>query len=131
FFIWENCFSQDYFFFVILLYSYQLHGKYIMCGRDLLLSNEEIVRFEFQNKKHSLSRIFNELLDDWNVTLIHYRHYGSDMCSLLMGIDFPSDPSCNPQKEFFFLNLRSAGINFSLETSNPLLTRLIPAKQSY
>ncbi|KAK9365710.1 tryptophan synthase beta subunit-like PLP-dependent enzyme [Lipomyces kononenkoae] len=66
------------------------HGRYLVGGRAKV-ENERIYRFEFPERPGALKKFLDGLKIGWNITLFHYRNYGSDVGQILAAISVPPE----------------------------------------
>jgi threonine dehydratase len=66
----------------------RLHIRHMVGGRARV-SNERIYRFEFPERPGALLKFLRGMKTDWNISLFHYRNYGSEYGRVLMGIQVP------------------------------------------
>jgi threonine dehydratase len=94
------------------------HARYLVGGRSSLVAEERLFRFNFPERPGALLRFLQCLhnnANQYNVSLFHYRNYGSDQGKVLAGIQVATDK----QEEFnnFLLNLN---YTYTEETNNPV-----------
>ena len=66
----------------------RLHIRHMVGGRADV-ANERILRFEFPERPGALLQFLKGMKSDWNISLFHYRNYGSEYGRVLMGIQVP------------------------------------------
>lgn len=59
------------------------HIRYMVGGRAMV-KDEVLYRFEFPERKNALLNFLAEVSSKWNITLFHYRNYGSAYSSVLV-----------------------------------------------
>jgi threonine dehydratase len=91
----------------------RLHIRHMVGGRADV-ENERILRFEFPERPGALLRFLRGMESDWNISLFHYRNYGSEYGRVLMGIQVPPEDD-----ESFRAFLQSTGYAFKAEEDNP------------
>jgi threonine dehydratase len=85
-----------------------------MVGGRAPVENERILRFQFPERPGALLRFLRGMQSDWNISLFHYRNYGSEYGRVLMGIQVP-DADDERFREF----LDQTGYNYTTEADNP------------
>lgn len=68
----------------------KLHIRHLGGGRPLSDHNEEIYRFEFPERPGALLNFLNNLGQDWNISLFHYRNHGAAYGRVLVGMQVPN-----------------------------------------
>ena len=68
----------------------RLHIRHMVGGRAQV-ANERIYRFEFPERPGALLKFLRGMKTDWNISLFHYRNYGSEYGRVLMGIQVPEE----------------------------------------
>jgi threonine dehydratase len=91
----------------------RLHIRHMVGGRADV-ENERILRFEFPERPGALLTFLRGMESDWNISLFHYRNYGSEYGRVLMGIQVPPEDD-----ESFRTFLRSTGYAYKTEEDNP------------
>lgn len=91
----------------------KLHARHMVGGRVAGLEDELIYRFQFPERPGALLRFLNNMSEDWNITLFHYRNHGADYGRVLAGIQVP--PGDRPR---FKDRLEELGYPFWDETEN-------------
>jgi threonine dehydratase len=91
----------------------RLHIRHMVGGRARV-SNEQILRFQFPERSGALLQFLRGMQSDWNISLFHYRNYGSEYGRILMGIQVPDEDA-----ESFSQFLRDTGYHFTIEAANP------------
>lgn len=91
----------------------RLHIRHMVGGRARV-ENERILRFQFPERPGALLQFLKGMQSDWNISLFHYRNYGSEYGRVLMGIQVPSDDD-----ERFHQFLENTGYRYTLEADNP------------
>lgn len=92
----------------------KLHLRHLVGGHAPQAENEVVYRFEFPEKPGALLNFLNNMGDDWNISLFHYRNHGADFGRVLVGIQVP--PEDQNQFADFLVNL---GYRHWDETDNP------------
>jgi threonine dehydratase len=82
---------------------------------DLSSNNERILRFQFPERPGALLQFLKGMQSGWNISLFHYRNYGSEYGRVLMGIQVPAR-----DEERFQEFLASTGYNYTEEADNPV-----------
>lgn len=88
------------------------HARY-MVGGHAGAKNERVFRFRFPEKPGALARFLSLLNMEWNISMFHYRNNGSDIASVLAGIQVP-DNCCDSLHNF----LHQVGYPYTDETEN-------------
>ncbi len=91
----------------------RLHIRHMVGGRANVV-NERILRFQFPERPGALMQFLRGMKTDWNISLFHYRNYGSEYGRVLMGIQVPAD-----DEDRFQDFLRNTGYRHTVEAENP------------
>jgi len=91
----------------------RLHIRHMVGGRADV-ENERILRFEFPERPGALLRFLRGMKSGWNISLFHYRNYGSEYGRVLLGIQVP--PEDDARFDDF---LKSTGYSYMVEDANP------------
>jgi len=91
----------------------RLHIRHMVGGRARV-AHEQIVRFHFPERAGALLQFLRGMKSDWNISLFHYRNYGSEYGRVLMGIQVPDEDS-----EKFSAFLEETGYSYAIEADNP------------
>jgi threonine dehydratase len=94
----------------------KLHVKHMVGGRapqDVISKGELLFRVRFPEKPGALIKFLDNLSDNWNITLFHYRNQGAAYGRVLVG--FQAKPS---EKNKLIKQLKKSGYPFWDETSN-------------
>ncbi len=89
------------------------HIRYMVGGPSFAATNERLFHFDFPERPGALSQFLNQLGQNWNISLFHYRNHGADKGRVLCGIQVP--PKTEKQFDQFLTNL---GYDFTDETTN-------------
>lgn len=92
----------------------KLHLRHLVGGHAPEAENEVIYRFEFPERPGALSNFLNNMGENWNISLFHYRNHGADIGRVLVGIQVPPN-----EKETFQIFLSKVGYESWDETGNP------------
>ena len=92
----------------------KLHLRHLVGGHAPEAENEVIYRFEFPERPGALSNFLNNMGENWNISLFHYRNHGADIGRVLVGIQVPPN-----EKETFQIFLSQLGYPSWDETVNP------------
>ncbi|OJD19929.1 threonine ammonia-lyase, biosynthetic [Emergomyces pasteurianus Ep9510] len=65
------------------------HIRYLAGGRSNV-DDERLFMFEFPERRGALVKFLKTLRPDQNISLFHYRNYGSDVAKVLAGIQCPA-----------------------------------------
>ena len=68
----------------------KLHIRHLGGGRTPSECNEEVYRFEFPERPGALLNFLNNLGQDWNISLFHYRNHGAAYGRVLVGLQVPN-----------------------------------------
>jgi threonine dehydratase len=97
----------------------RLHIRHMVGGRADV-ENEHILRFEFPERPGALLRFLRGMKTDWNISLFHYRNYGSEYGRVLLGIQVP--PEDDLRFEEF---LQNTGYSYKVEDDNPAFNMFV------
>eukprot|EP00922_Rhytidocystis_sp_ex-Travisia-forbesii_P015170 GHVS01022653.1.p1 GENE.GHVS01022653.1~~GHVS01022653.1.p1 ORF type:complete len:564 (-),score=66.97 GHVS01022653.1:1186-2877(-) len=102
----------------------KVHGRYIVggCGSEVL-TDELLYAFEFPENPGALKRFLYSLSEEWNISLFHYRNYGSDVGKVLVGIQVP--PATGKSFEGFLLTMQALGYTYREETHNDMYRQFL------
>ncbi len=92
----------------------KLHLRHLVGGRAPQALHEVVYRFEFPEKPGALMKFLDNMGQDWNISLFHYRNHGADFGRVLVGMQVPP----NEQAEFAVF-LQNLGYTYWDETDNP------------
>ena len=90
----------------------RLHIRHMVGGRANV-KNEHLYRFEFPERPGALHKFLQGMKTDWNVSLFHYRNYGSEYGRVLMGIQVPDEDTVRFQRF-----LADTGYSYQSEAGN-------------
>jgi threonine dehydratase len=90
----------------------RLHIRHMVGGRANV-EHERILRFQFPERPGALLQFLRGMKIDWNISLFHYRNYGSEYGRVLMGIQVPEQDGDRFQ-EF----LDETGYGYTIEADN-------------
>ena len=109
------------------------HTRYLAGGRSPSITNERIFRFVFPERPAALWRFLQCLnsgnggggggqqgSERWNISLFHYRNYGSDSGKVLCGIQVGEG-----EREAFDLFLKRLGYPYVEETDNSVYKQFL------
>jgi threonine dehydratase len=97
----------------------RLHIRHMVGGRADV-ENERILRFEFPERPGALLRFLRGMESDWNISLFHYRNYGSEYGRVLMGIQVPPEDDAR-----FAEFLENTGYAYKAEGDNPAFNMFV------
>jgi threonine dehydratase len=97
----------------------RLHIRHMVGGRADV-ANERILRFEFPERPGALLRFLRGMQSDWNISLFHYRNYGSEYGRVLLGIQVPA-----ADDERFEQFLQRTGYSYQAEDDNPAFNMFV------
>lgn len=92
----------------------KLHVRHMVGGHAPRVKNERLYRFEFPERPGALTRFLNNMSENWNISLFHYRNHGADYGRVLVALEVP--PKENKTFQKF---LASLGYPYVEETDNP------------
>jgi threonine dehydratase len=92
----------------------KLHVRYMVGGHARGIANELLFRFEFPERPGALLRFLRAVGSRWNISLFHYRNYGSDYGRVLAGIQVPP-----PERAELATHLEDLRYAYVEETNNP------------
>jgi len=92
----------------------KIHIRYMVGGHSQSLSNERLYRFQFPERPGALLRFLDQMGEDWNISLFHYRNHGAAYGRILVGIQVPAD-----QQAQFLEFLKKIQYPYWNETENP------------
>jgi threonine dehydratase len=92
----------------------KLHLRHLVGGRAPQAEHEVVYRFEFPEKPGALMKFLDNMGQDWNISLFHYRNHGADFGRVLVGMQVPP----HEQTEFVAF-LQNLGYPYWNETENP------------
>ncbi len=91
----------------------RLHIRHMVGGRASV-NNERILRFQFPERPDALLQFLRGMKSGWNISLFHYRNYGSEYGRVLMGIQVPEQDG-----DRFTAFLDETGYGYTCEAGNP------------
>jgi threonine dehydratase len=91
----------------------RLHIRHMVGGRSRV-DNERLYRFQFPERPGALLNFLRGMKIGWNISLFHYRNYGSEYGRVLLGIQVPHEDD-----ERFQHFLENTGYAFHSEENNP------------
>ena len=92
----------------------KLHLRHLVGGRAPQAEHEVVYRFEFPEKPGALVKFLDNMGQDWNISLFHYRNHGADVGRVLVGLQVP------PQQQLeFTIFLQNLGYPYWDESNNP------------
>jgi threonine dehydratase len=89
------------------------HIRHMVGGRARV-DNERVLRFQFPERPGALLKFLTGMQSGWNISLFHYRNYGSEYGRVLMGIQVPEEDEAD-----FQTFLESTGYAYVTEADNP------------
>ena len=92
----------------------KLHVRHMVGGRATGIENERLFRFEFPERPGALLDFLKAIGNKWNISLFHYRNYGSDYGRVLAGIQVP-DRDADELED----HLEKLGYSYFEESGNP------------
>lgn len=91
------------------------HIRYMVGGIGELAKDERLLRFTFPERPGALMNFLSSMSPNWNISLFHYRHSGSDFGRILVGMQVPAG-----DKQRFKKFLTSLAYPWEEETHNPV-----------
>ena len=91
----------------------RLHIRHMVGGRSSV-ENERLYRFQFPERPGALLNFLRGMKIGWNISLFHYRNYGSEYGRVLLGIQVPTQDD-----ERFQDFLNKTGYAYHAEEDNP------------
>jgi len=79
-----------------------------------MVKNERLFRFEFPERPGALIRFLDNMAEDWNISLFHYRNHGAAIGRVLVGIQVPPEDA-----EAFTAFQQQLGYPCIEESNNP------------
>jgi len=92
----------------------KLHLRHLAWGFTPDPELERVYRFEFPERPGALLRFLTCMSVGWNITLFHYRNFGSDMGRVLAGMEVPRE-----DETAFRAFLEDLGYAWTDEKDNP------------
>ena len=92
----------------------KLHIRHLGGGRNDDIKDEQLFRFEFPERPGALLNFLNNLGQNWNISLFHYRNHGAAYGRVLIGMQVPEQ---DKQKVTEYLD--RIGYRYWDESSNP------------
>jgi len=92
----------------------KLHLRHLAWGFTPDPELERVYRFEFPERPGALLRFLTRMSRGWNITLFHYRNYGSDLGRVLAGMEVPRE-----DEAAFAVFLEELGYAWTDEKDNP------------
>lgn len=92
----------------------KLHVRHMVGGRAVNIQNERLFRFEFPERPGALMNFLQAIGTRWNISLFHYRNYGSDHGRVLAGIQVPESEATELES-----HLEELGYSYFEESDNP------------
>ncbi|KAK6340906.1 threonine deaminase [Orbilia brochopaga] len=89
------------------------HARFFISGTAV--PDERVFAFEFPERPGALARFLRTMRPSYNISMFHYRNYGSDVGQILAGIQVPAEDA-----DTFDTFLKDLGYPFREETNNPL-----------
>ncbi len=90
----------------------RLHIRHMVGGRANV-PHERVIRFQFPERPGALLAFLRGIQSDWNISLFHYRNYGSEYGRILMGIQVPDEDMLRFQHL-----LHKTGYSYRFESDN-------------
>lgn len=98
----------------------KLHIRHMIGGRAGSLENEQLYRFRFPERPGALLTFLNQIGDQWNITLFHYRNHGAAYGRVLVGLQIPED-----EREGFDNAIEALGFFYRNESENQAYARFL------
>ncbi|KAF3918860.1 hypothetical protein ABW20_dc0102508 [Dactylellina cionopaga] len=94
------------------------HARFLVSGKPV--ENERLFAFEFPERPGALAKFLRTMRPSYNISMFHYRNYGSDVAQILAGIQVPAEDA-----NTFSAFLKELGYPFREETDNLLYKTLM------
>ncbi|KAK6528971.1 threonine deaminase [Orbilia ellipsospora] len=94
------------------------HARFLVSGRPV--ENERLFAFEFPERPGALAKFLRTVRPSYNISMFHYRNYGSDVAHILAGIQVPEEDAST-----FSTFLKDLGYPFREETDNPVYKKFM------
>jgi threonine dehydratase len=98
----------------------KVHLRHIVGGRASEMTNERVFRFIFPEKPSALRAFLDQLGQEWNISLFHYRNHGTDYGRVLVGFNVPPASAAR-----FAAHIEALGYTCEEETENPAYTHFL------
>ena len=98
----------------------KLHIRHMIGGRAGSLENEQLYRFRFPERPGALLTFLNQIGDQRNITLFHYRNHGAAYGRVLVGLQIPEN-----ERESFNKAIDDLGFFYSNESENQAYARFL------
>ena len=92
----------------------KLHLRHMVGGGRSTIESEHVYRFEFPERPGALRQFLDQLGEEWNITLFHYRNHGAAWGRVLVGFEVAEN-----KQRLLVQTLRQIGYRFWEETNNP------------
>mmetsp|Transcript_104843 Transcript_104843/g.291997 ORF Transcript_104843/g.291997 Transcript_104843/m.291997 type:complete len:607 (-) Transcript_104843:46-1866(-) len=101
------------------------HGRHLTGGRAPfdMTQDEALIRFEFPERPGSLLRFLENLPQELNVSLFHYRSHGADVARVLVALQVPAKKRAQCREYLDFLT--SKGYSWREETENEIYSNFL------
>jgi threonine dehydratase len=93
----------------------KLHTRHMVGGHLGKNMHEEILRFQFPERPGALADFLNQMQNNWNISMFHYRNHGTDYGRVFMGIQVPPE-----EQKLFNKFLKQINYNHHSEKNNPV-----------
>lgn len=102
------------------------HGRYLVGGQvsesnSSKVTKEKLFRFEFPERPGALTQFLQQLKNDWDITLFHYRNHGNDVGKVLCGFVLPEGTNEEDFQDF----LNKLNYQFVDETNDIIYKKLL------
>lgn len=91
------------------------HLRFLCGGKTSLAENEVLYRVQFPERPGALMRFLQTMRPNWNISLFHYRNVGSDMGSVLIGMQVPPE-----ERVWLHEALNQIGYPYADQSKNPM-----------
>jgi len=92
----------------------KIHIRYMVGGRAQNMGTERLFRFQFPERPGALLRFLDNMGQQWNISLFHYRNHGADYGRVLVGMQVPVK-----ENEALQVFLNEIAYPYWEETDNP------------
>ncbi|MBG90210.1 MAG: threonine ammonia-lyase, biosynthetic [Actinobacteria bacterium] len=95
----------------------KLHLRHMIGGKAQEIKDEKIYRFQFPERPGALLEFLQQLGQNWNISLFHYRNHGAAFGRVLVGIQVP-----DADLKKFDACIKETQLNYFNETENPAIS---------
>ncbi len=91
------------------------HIRYMVGGKAHIAENEVLYHFSFPERAGALLRFLENMKDNWNISLFHYKRHGGEFGRVLVGFEIPPG-----EMSEFRAFLDRLNYSYTEETGNPI-----------